>query len=72
MTTIRVSITTTLEVDVEEWVAAYEHHEDEGTTPEEVATAIFAHFKMTDQVPRWARDAVQVIEDHSNHVGTAP
>jgi hypothetical protein len=68
MTTIRVAITGLLEVNVEAWVAEYDNHGDDGTTPEDVAAAVGAMFNVTDQVPRWARDAVTVIEEHSSYV----
>lgn len=52
MTTIRVALTALLEVDVEEWVAAYENHGYDETRPEEVASAVGSMFNVTDKVPR--------------------
>jgi hypothetical protein len=69
MTTIRVAITALLEVNVEAWVAEYDNHGYDGTTPDDVAAAVGDMFNVTDQVPRWARDAIQVIEDHSTYIG---
>jgi hypothetical protein len=72
MTTIRVAITGLLEVNVEAWVAEYDNHGYDGTTPDDVAAAVGDMFNLTDQVPRWARDAVTVIEDRSRLVLAVP
>lgn len=71
MTTIRVAFTTLIEVDVEAWVAESDNHGYVGVTPEEVADAVGLYFNLTDRVPRWARDAVLVLVDGSNHAGTS-